>query len=95
MTGATSNYFGTGLWNRLSNSFGYLVTSGYTYKGVTKKFPVAIGETGSKFQDPRDLQFLADFQTYLLNKMVGKNTTIASIFYWSWNDNSGDTGVDE
>jgi len=95
VTGAVSNYFGTGLWNRLSSSFGYLTTSGYTYNGQTKRFPIAIGESGSKFQDPRDLQFMPDFQTYLTNTGAandGRHTPITSFFFWSWNDNSGDTG---
>ncbi|GAX78958.1 hypothetical protein CEUSTIGMA_g6398.t1 [Chlamydomonas eustigma] len=49
VTFATTNYFGSGLWNRLTKSFGYLTTSGYTFNGITKRFAVVIGETGSNF----------------------------------------------
>ena len=95
VTYASTNYFGSGLWNRLSNSFGYLTTTGYTYSAVTKRFPIAIGETGSKFTDSRDLQFMPDFQSYLLNigaAKDGRHNAVSSFFYWDWNDNSGDTG---
>ena len=133
VTSASTNYFGAGLWGRLSSSFGYLTTTGYTYNGVTKKFPIAIGETGSKFQNAGDLkvrawwgphslfdgshcigivyncderpppppvacvcsQFMPDFQAYLLNTGAakdGKHNAMPSMLYWSWNDNSGDTG---
>ena len=90
VTYASSNYFGAGLWNRLSSSFGYLTGTGYTYNGVTKRFPIAIGETGSKFQSAGDLQFLPDFQSYLLNTgggNDGRHNAIPNFFYWDWNDN--------
>ena len=53
---ANSGFSGPALWARMSNSFGSLTTSGYTYNGVTRIFPVVIGETGSKFENPGDLQ---------------------------------------
>lgn len=67
VTRANSGYNGTGLWTRLSKSFGVLTKTGFTYNGVTKTFPVVIGETGSRMTDSRDLQFLTDFSLYLRN----------------------------
>ena len=47
-----------GLWERLTRSFGYLTTVGYTSasSGVNKKFTVVIGETGSAFTNSGDLK---------------------------------------
>lgn len=56
VTSASTNYFGAELWSRLSGSFGYLTQAGYTFNGVTKKFAIAIGETGSKFVNAGDLK---------------------------------------
>ena len=53
---ATENISGPGLWNHLSASFGYLTKTGYTHNGVTKRFAVVIGETGSNFTTAADLQ---------------------------------------
>ena len=53
---ATDNFSGPGLWNHLSASFGYLTKTGYTHNGVTKRFAVVIGETGSTFSTAADLQ---------------------------------------
>ena len=57
-THRTHSYFGAGLWERLTRSFGYLTTVGYTSasSGVNKKFTVVIGETGSAFTNSWDLK---------------------------------------
>ena len=52
MQGWAINTNGTGLWNMLQQSFGWVTTSGYTSKGnLTTMFPVVIGEFGSNYVD--------------------------------------------
>ncbi|WP_068470682.1 cellulase family glycosylhydrolase [Candidatus Protochlamydia phocaeensis] len=95
VTNASTNYFGPGLWNRLTESFGYLTQQGYCFGGTCKIFPVALGEFGSRFSDSRDLQTMPDLAAYFNNTGAaadGKHHKISSWFYWSWNANSGDTG---
>ncbi|KAG1661644.1 hypothetical protein FOA52_007525 [Chlamydomonas sp. UWO 241] len=99
ITYQTTGYSGSGLWNRMSKSFGYLTKQGYTYSGMNKKFPMVIGEVGSKFTLAGDLAFLRDFALYCRQEEKGDanassydHTTIPHILYWSWNENSGDTG---
>lgn len=95
VTNASSDYFGSGLYNRLNNSFGYLNYTGYCVNSNCHRFPVAIGEFGSRFTDNRDLQFFNSFASYLNNTNDandGKHQPIYNWFYWSWNANSGDTG---
>ncbi|MBA2727273.1 MAG: cellulase family glycosylhydrolase [Parachlamydiaceae bacterium] len=94
VTGAGQNFTGAGLYNRLTNSFGYLTQPGYC-SGSCKTFPVAIGEFGSRFTEPNDVQSLEDIAKYLNNSGAGadgKHRAIKNWFYWSWNANSGDTG---
>jgi hypothetical protein len=96
ITGQSSNYEGVGLWNRMTESFGYLTEQGFCIgSGQCKVFPVAIGEFGSKFTDSRDLQSMPDIASYLNNVGAaadGKHIAIPNWFYWDWNPNSGDTG---
>lgn len=96
VTGASTNYAGPGLWNRLSNSFGYLTQQGYCDgNGNCKVFPVAIGEFGSRFGSSTDIQSMQDIAAYLNNSGAaadGRHQAIPNWFYWSWNANSGDTG---
>jgi aryl-phospho-beta-D-glucosidase BglC (GH1 family) len=85
---------GAGLYKRLSDSFGYLMTKGYCHNGTCQRFPVAVGEVGSKFGEV-DKPFLRDFVKYMNNTgdaRDGKHNKIGNWFYWSWNPNSGDTG---
>ena len=94
VTGATQDYTGSGLYNRLTTSFGYLTQPGYC-NGSCKTFPVAIGEFGSLFTDANDVQSMQDFAKYLNNTgaaVDGKHHAIKNWFYWSWNPNSSDTG---
>ncbi len=94
VTGA-SNDSGSGLWNRMTSSFGYLTEQGYCNGSKCKVFPVALGEFGSKFTDNRDIQWMADMATYLNNTGAaadGKHQAIGNWFYWCWNADSGDTG---
>ncbi len=95
VTGASTNYSGSGLWNRMSSSFGYLTQQGYCFNSKCKIFPVVLGEFGSMFTDSRDLQSMPDIAAYLNNTgsaVDGKHKKIGSWFYWAWNANSGDTG---
>lgn len=95
ITNASSAYSGSGLYNRLSTSFGTLAKTGYLANGVYHKFPIAIGEFGSFFTDSRDLSFFTSFANYLNNNndaVDGLHNPIDNWFYWSYNPNSGDTG---
>jgi aryl-phospho-beta-D-glucosidase BglC (GH1 family) len=96
VTGASSNYTGQGLWNRLTASFGYLTQQGYCDgRGTCKVFPVAIGEFGSRFTESKDIQSMQDMAAYFNNSGAaadGKHRAIPNWFYWCWNANSGDTG---
>ena len=56
VTFANNGFSGPELWNRMSSSFGTLTTTGYTFNGVTRIFPVVIGETGSKFENAGDVK---------------------------------------
>ena len=57
-------YAGEDLYFRLYSSFGYLKTEGYQ----GHKFAVLVGEIGSKFEDPRDLQSLHDMAAWFQAK---------------------------
>lgn len=61
--------------------------------------PLLLGEFGSKFVDPLDLQWFGEMEKYLQGDLNGDgdNDVPAGKFpiswtYWSWNPNSGDTG---
>jgi hypothetical protein len=92
VTHETQNFTGKGLYNRLSNSFGYLTQPGYC-SGSCKTYPVAIGEFGSRFTEANDIQSMKDFAKYLNDPTTdNRHHAIKNWFYWSWNPNSGDTG---
>ena len=96
VTYANSAYSGSGLYNRLSTSFGNLAKTGYCVSvNNCHRFPIAIGEFGSMFTDSRDLLFLSSFANYLNNSndaVDNLHNPINNWFYWSYNPNSGDTG---
>lgn len=59
----------------------------YNFGFLSKQFPVVIGEFGSFFKEKTDvdyMQWLAEFMQQ--HNMANK------FFYWTWNENSGDTG---
>eukprot|EP00775_Hariotina_reticulata_P003248 gene3248-3524_t len=88
-------YKGPEWMESLDKSFGYLNKDGFCYKGRCKVFPVAIGEFGSKFENPEDLAHLADLADYLNAKGAGDtggHNPINNWYYWCYNANSGDTG---
>ena len=83
---------GKGLYTRLTTSFGTkTVIPGYCNAGDCIVFPVAIGEFGSRFEEPVDITMMNDFAKYM-NDGDEKHAQIDNWFYWSWNANSGDTG---
>ncbi|DBB04409.1 TPA: hypothetical protein ACH3X1_012892 [Trebouxia sp. C0004] len=92
---ATSNYAGSGLFNRLSLSFGTLNKAGYCLPdGTCHQFAVCIGETGTAFTNALDNPAMADFASYLSNTGSGADglhNAISNVFWWAWNANSGDT----
>ena len=95
VTNAGSNFSGSGLYNRLSTSFGTLAKTGYCVAGVCHRFPIAIGEFGSNFVLANDLSFFISFANYMNNTndaLDGLHNPISNWFYWDYNPNSGDTG---
>ena len=56
ISGATGSYSGSALFQRLSQSFGYLNKQGYCAQstGQCHQFPVVLGEFGSRLEDPHD-----------------------------------------
>lgn len=95
ITNATADYYGSGLYGRLSASFGTLAKTGYCVNAICHKFPIAIGEFGSFFKDSRDFLFFTSFANYMNNNndaIDGKHNAVNNWFYWSYNPNSGDTG---
>eukprot|EP00879_Flechtneria_rotunda_P026086 GHRR01027770.1.p1 GENE.GHRR01027770.1~~GHRR01027770.1.p1 ORF type:complete len:189 (-),score=43.53 GHRR01027770.1:148-714(-) len=93
---ADDKYAATGSFKMLDTTFGYLTKQGYCVAPTDcQRFPVAIGEFGSRFSDPKDLEHLNDFADYLDNEgfgITGDHKEIGNWFYWSWNAKSGDTG---
>ncbi len=95
MSSVYCRYTGSGLFNRLSLSFGYLNKQGYCSRSNSKnchQFPVVIGETGTTFALLADQQQMADFALYLNNQGAGndgQHNAISSWFWWAWNANSG------
>lgn len=70
----TDTFSGDAFFKVLDASFGYLTQRGYCQGSSNcQRFPVAIGEFGSRFKDPRDLEHLNDFASYLNNQ--GKGAT--------------------
>jgi hypothetical protein len=59
--------------------------------GACMRFPVVIGEFGSAFEQPEDVQWLQEFGAWLKQQsaLVGAPLGWA---YWALNANSGDTG---
>ena len=57
ISGATGSYSGSALFQRLSQSCGYLNKQGYCAHstGQCHQFPVVFGEFGSRLEDPRDV----------------------------------------
>jgi len=55
-----------------------------------QRFPVAVGEFGSRFESREDLEHLNDFAAYLNNEGVGRTSehnAVGSWMYWAYNDN--------
>lgn len=94
---------GPALYKRLSQSFGYLNKQGYCLDGsntVGKPsgnchvFPVVIGETGTGFIDPRDLQPQLDLAAWAVARPGsgvpaddGLHNPVQGFFWWAWNAN--------
>ncbi|GBF88153.1 glycoside hydrolase [Raphidocelis subcapitata] len=55
------------------------------------RFPIVIGEFGSFFEQPNDVQWMSDFATWLANQQSAVGAPIGWAF-WAYNANSGDTG---
>jgi hypothetical protein len=77
---------GSGLFRRLSLSFGTKSKSGYcSAKNDCVRFPIAVGEFGSKFEESKDLVSMKDIARYFNNQgggNDGKHDKITNWFYW-------------
>lgn len=86
-------YTGTDLFQSISTSVGYLNKQGYCVSPENcRVFPIIIGETGSALTDSRDFDFYISLIQYLNlagDGDDGRHTAIDSVFWWSWNENSG------
>lgn len=95
-TGSAVDSSGPDLFNRLSESFGYLTQKGFCMGSSCRTFPVVVGEFGSTFTDPADTATMIDLASYLRNQAPpaqdGKHAAVRNWFYWSWSPNSGDVG---
>lgn len=80
--------YGQGLWDRLTASFGTKTADGYCStknNSDCQVFPVAIGEFGSKFENPIDNQALLDLANYLNDEEAAaefQHDPIPNWFYW-------------
>ena len=87
---------GSWLWQQLTKSFGYLNKGGFcSSSGACHKFPIIIGEFGSFWQDPDDLQWFQDFAQWVTNSGAAadaEHEPVTSWAFWCYNANSGDTG---
>lgn len=96
VTNAPDRFEGPTLYERLDASFGTQRLTGLMSAGATTwRFPVAIGEFGSKFENDRDKRFMTSFANYLSasgDAKDDKRRPILNWFYWDWNPESGDTG---
>ena len=82
-------YKGKALINRFYHSFGYLDNPGYCQGKNCHRFPIVIGEIGSMFKNPQDIEFLNDFAKYQTQPNKKNKNHWA---WWAYNENSGDTG---
>jgi aryl-phospho-beta-D-glucosidase BglC (GH1 family) len=78
---ANKAYKGSGLYERLDKSFGYLKKTGY--KGI--KFNIILGEFGTKFEDVRDLELMLDLAQWM------KDRNITVWVFWNYAENGADT----
>lgn len=69
VTHSTGNFKGAGFFKMLDTTFGYLTKKGYCAGTDCQRFPVAIGEFGSRFLDPKDIEHLNDFASFLNNQV--------------------------
>ncbi len=94
VTGTTANIVGTGLWNRLTISFGGKTLAGYCFQGVCNRFTVMLGEYGSTFTQQNDVALHTDLVAYMQNQggAAGGHTNMVSWIFWAWNPSSSDTG---
>ncbi len=63
--------------------------------GDCQRFPVAIGEFGSKFVEQNDIETMNSLVSWMNladGSDDGQHTRVTNWFYWSWNSNSHDTG---
>lgn len=86
-------YSGAFLFNAISTSVGYLSKQGFCQNGgACQTFPIVIGETGSALTDGRDFDFYTSLIQYISNSGPGndgRHADISSVFWWSFNSNSG------
>lgn len=74
---------GAPLYERLENTFGYILSSGYQ----NTRYPVILGEFGSFFTNPKDVTYYKDIVQWFNKYHKGH----IDWFFWSLNVNSADT----
>lgn len=88
-----TNFQGAALYDAINLSVGYLNKKGYCNSaGICHVFPIVVGETGSALTDPDDLLFYESLNNYFKNIGDAQDSVhdpIDSVYWWSWNANSG------
>jgi len=96
VTGATTCYNGTQLYDGLDVSFGYLtVAPGYCVGGSCRVYPAILDEFGSTLDNPAELSCMKSIETYanaLAPTSSATHAPITSWFFWAWQPDSFGTG---
>ncbi|KAK9865225.1 hypothetical protein WJX84_012206 [Apatococcus fuscideae] len=84
ITRTSANSTGSTLWSMLDTSFGTLSQSGFTYNGVSRVFPIVIGEFGSNLTSAADITMMSDLFFYMLNAGNADTGNHANLMSWFW-----------
>ncbi|KAK9833284.1 hypothetical protein WJX81_003097 [Elliptochloris bilobata] len=85
-----------GQYQIYNETFGYLTSKGFCYKGKCRVYAGILDEFGSTFEDQKELDCWRGIVDYMNNApgpaRDGWHGNITSWFYWSWNPDSIGTG---
>ncbi|CAL8466352.1 g5888 [Coccomyxa elongata] len=86
VTGWSHGTQGGDLWNMLQVGFNWLATTGYTAKNGTGplRFPIMVGEVGSKFDSDLERAFFKDFFVFANNITDAGRQTLGNLPSWAW-----------
>jgi hypothetical protein len=82
---------GAELHAALSASWGVLASRGHCYQGRCQRFPVVVGEMGSRLASAADIQYYASALPFMRRDgaaAAADTAPVAGWFWWSWNANS-------